>query len=148
MFKRAGGGGRRKKTVLAREEPLARVPPPPELLGDDARDMWIKQFAYLQDSNLIGPENFPLLVQYCNSWQHIVWCYRTLMAHAKNEPESYGITCKSADGTLKLNPAIRARSTHVNMLIRAGSLLGLDPVSRSRTVVSKVAKEDNPFIGH
>ncbi|WP_165946466.1 phage terminase small subunit P27 family [Pseudomonas aeruginosa] len=64
---------------------------------------------------------------------------------AEEEVQSSGITVTSAQGSPMKNPALTAANEAMRQMVTFGSLLGLDPSSRTRLIGGNKKPEANPF---
>ena len=123
---RAAGGGRKKNDAFVGvgDPSLTRIAPPEELRDESAISIWKIQSKNLIEAGMMAIDFAPILIAYCNAF--------SLMVHADEKILENGITSDSAQGGLKTNPAVNVRKDAVAQIARLGSLLGLDPLSRSR----------------
>lgn len=120
---RSAGGGRKPKPKAGQKSSITRIAPPDELHDEYAVSMWKQQSKILISRGLLEPEDGPILMAYCNAF--------SLMVKADQRVLDEGITADTADG-IKKHPAIAVRNDCISQLARLGSLLGLDPLSRTR----------------
>ncbi|HFS5769939.1 TPA: phage terminase small subunit P27 family [Providencia rettgeri] len=140
---RASGGGRRKNLpAKSGKSSITRIAPPDELMGDAAIKLWKTQSKILIERGTFELEDAPLLVAYCNAFQLMLTAEQVILKHAKMDLESGGITEMSGSGGLKKHPAIAVRNDSVSQIARLGSLLGLDPLSRMRSIGAKEKDDD------
>ncbi len=126
---RAAGGGRKSndaKTLPAAPvgEQLKEALPPEDLRDDVAVQLWQGQSQLLIERGVLTAGDLGTLLIYCNSY--------SLYLEAEKQICKEGLTVSSATGGLKKHPAINARQDALSMAIRNGSLLGLDPLSRTK----------------
>lgn len=125
---RAAGGGRKKgkskQLAVVTAEQLTCIEPPPQLRDENAIDIWNTTSEILIQRKVLSLADAAMLLVYCNSF--------SLYLEAEQEVLDGGLTVMSAQGGAKKNPAVNVRQDAISALMRAGSLLGLDPLSRSR----------------
>ena len=141
---RAVGAGRKPDTgnsvaVVNGSECLQKVEIPMGLRDENATQMWQTQSQVLMNRQILTLADLPMLLSYCNSF--------SLYLQAEQEVTKSGLTIETADGGLKKHPAMNARQDALSTLIRCGSLLGLDPLSRTKMFGggSNGESEANPF---
>lgn len=121
--KRAAGGGRRGNLPANTRSSISRIAPPPELVSEAARSMWRAQSKRLIERGIFEIEDGPLLLAYCNAFHWMLIADEQLLKET--------ITTSTESG-IKKHPAMNVRNDAVSQLARLGSLLGLDPLSRTR----------------
>lgn len=130
---RASGGGRKKNLPAKNQKSsITRIAPPDELMGEAAIKLWKTQSKILIERGTFEPEDAPVLMAYCNAFELMLIADRVILATAKKDLESGGITEVSGTGGLKKHPAVAVRNDSISQIARLGSLLGLDPLSRMR----------------
>lgn len=66
---------------------------------------------------------------------------------AQDSVESFGIVVQSSQGSPIKNPALTAANEAMRQMVTFGSMLGLDPASRTRIIGGNKQKTTNPFAG-
>lgn len=94
----------------------------------------------LTERGSFEPAHYPKLVLYCNAWHYKIMADQSVTAKAEAHQVSGGLTSEGGSGGEKTNQTFTARNVAFNHFIRAGSFLGLDPLSSAR--FSMNAKED------
>lgn len=145
MTIRASGAGRKKNVVQLSKKRAVNVSPPYELLSAIAEEMWRKQAKVLTERGTFEPAHYPMLVLYCNAWHYIIMADKSVTDKAEAHPDSGGLTSEGGSGGEKTNPTFTARNVAFNQFIRAGSLLGLDPLSSMRFSGNTKGDEYNEF---
>ncbi|UQG62773.1 phage terminase small subunit P27 family (plasmid) [Marinobacter sp. M3C] len=120
---RSAGGGRKKNRPPQTNSSITRIAPPVQLRDEFAVSIWKQQSAILIKRGCMEPEDAPVLLSYCNAF--------SMMLQADRMITEEGITAPTADG-IKKHPAVGVRNDCVSQMARMGSLLGLDPLSRTR----------------
>lgn len=143
MSTRASGAGRKKSVVQIVSKQSTPVQAPLGLLSPVAEEMWIRQSKALSEHGSFEPEHYPMLLLYCNAWHYIVLADNSLSNKAI--ASSFVLSCEGGSGGEKTNPVFTARNLAFNQFIRAGSLLGLDPLSSLRVPMSNAKDSYNPF---
>tara|TARA_R110001583_G_scaffold21308_3_gene80864 strand:+ start:17762 stop:18199 length:438 start_codon:yes stop_codon:yes gene_type:complete len=138
---RAAGGGRKKKDALLSvgDPTLTRVAPPEQCRDEHAKNIWKAQSKLMIERGTLSREDLPILVAYCNAW--------SLMIQSQDDMAKT-LYSSTADGGEKVHPSVNINKIAVGQLKMLGSLLGLDPLSRSRVVggsASPDPESDNPF---
>lgn len=133
---RSAGGGRKKKDALVSvgDQSLTRVSPPDELRDEFAVQIWKTQSKLMIDRGTLAREDLPILLAYCNSFSYMLEADRDITAH--------GFYTETGDGGQKKHPAVNVRNDAISQLKMLGSLLGLDPLSRSRVIGGGATKTD------
>ncbi|WP_219906100.1 phage terminase small subunit P27 family [Photobacterium leiognathi] len=125
---RAAGGGRKKgkskELVAVADERITHINPPDELRDDNAVEMWKTSAEILIQRQVLTLADAAMLLVYCNSFSLYLEAEQTVLLD--------GLTVSSAQGGAKKHPAVNVRQDAISAMMRAGSLLGLDPLSRSR----------------
>jgi len=124
---RAAGAGRKKKDALVSvgDPTLTRVAPPEQCRDENSRNLWKTQSKIMISRGTLAMEDLPILVTYCNAW--------SLMLETQEDMEKT-LYSSTADGGEKVHPSVNINKIAVGQLKMLGSLLGLDPLSRSRVV--------------
>ncbi len=120
---RAPGGGSKSSNLAVGDENIKLVRPPKELLDDFAKECWRENSKILIDRKTYSREDAILLMSYCNAFSMMLQC----------DTELAGIYwTESGQGGLKKHPLVNVRNDAVGQLLRLGSMLGLNPMSRAR----------------
>ena len=147
--KRAPGGGRKPKPTAQKRaagnpgkralndaEPefgaLLIAPTSPDWMGDYAREMWDKLAPELIDAQVLTLTDLHVLEGFCSAYGR--W------REAEEDVTRNGIIIKSIMGPKK-NPACTVANEAMRQMTSYGSVLGLDPSSRSRLIVPKAKKK-------
>lgn len=146
MPTRASGAGRKKNVVQIGHKQNEPIQIPSGLLSPVAEDMWNKQAKILSKRGRFEPEHYPILILYCNAWHYIVQADESLIKKASCMISSNGLASEGGSGGEKTNPVFTARNIAFNQFVRAGSLLGLDPLSSLRTPLKEKEDTYNPFL--
>lgn len=144
---RASGGGRKQNLSQKKKSSLTRIAPPDELLSEIAVRLWKTQSKILIERGHFELEDAPLLLAYCNAFHLMITAERVITKLAEKDLETLGLTDMGGMGGLKKHPALNVRNDSVSQIARLGSLLGLDPLSRSRMTGGggKEGEEGNEF---
>jgi len=139
---RAAGGGRKKNDALLSvgDPTLTRVAPPEQCRDENAINLWKAQSKIMISRGTLSREDLPILVAYCNAW--------SLMLETQDDMAKT-LYSSTADGGEKVHPSVNINKIAVGQLKMLGSLLGLDPLSRSRVVGTGLSgkgdEEENEF---
>ena len=139
---RAAGAGRKKNDALLSvgDPSLTRVAPPEQCRDENSINLWKAQSKIMISRGTLSREDLPILVAYCNAW--------SLMLETQ-EDMATTLYSSTADGGEKVHPSVNINKIAVGQLKMLGSLLGLDPLSRSRVVGAglsgKGEEEGNEF---
>jgi P27 family predicted phage terminase small subunit len=120
---RAPGAGKKQTNLAVGDESIKRAVPPAELMDEKAKECWKENSKILIDRNTFSREDAILLLSYCNAFAMMLKCDVELAG---------SFTTESGMGGLKKHPLVNVRNDAFNQLVRAGSLLGLNPLSRAR----------------
>lgn len=129
---RAAGGGRRKGGDLPVAVPsnqlLTRAPKVPDEFAESptATSIWKQTVKILIDRQHLTADHLPLVFTYCDSFD--------LYLRARKAIADEGFVANTEFG-IKKHPAVAVRQDALSSLLRAGSLLGLDPMSYRRLMV-------------
>lgn len=151
--KRAPGGGRKRKPTerkIAAGNPgkraLNKAAPEfgklamvdrPVWLSEDAGAMWDTVVPLLCSQRVLEPTDLHNVEAFCSAYGRWREGERHVVEH--------GITVESPMGGLVKNPAVTVINEALRQLAMFGSLLGLDPSSRSRLMGGNRSQTDNPF---
>lgn len=151
--KRAPGGGRKPKPIERKKAAgnpgkrgLNKAAPTygklvdvdaPAWLSDDARLMWISVVPLLCGQRVLEPTDLHNVEAFCSAYAR--W------REAERHVAEHGITVSGPMGGLVKNPAVTVINEALRQMATFGSLLGLDPSSRSRVMGGRPTREDNPF---
>ena len=145
MTIRASGAGRKKNVVRMTTKRSVQLQPPPGLLSSVAEDVWKKHAKILSERGVLDHEHHLMLILYCNAWHYIVEADASITENAIGMKASRGLASEGGSGGAKTNPVFTARNIAFNQLVRAGSMLGLDPLSSLRGGSSCKSDEYNEF---
>lgn len=146
MSTRASGAGRKKNVVQISNKQIEPIQTPSELLSSVAEDMWNKQAKILTERGRLDPAHHPILILYCNAWHYIMQADESLTKKASSIGSSNVLASEGGSGGEKTNPVFTARNIAFNQFFRAGSLLGLDPLSSLRSPLKTKEATYNPFL--
>ncbi len=121
---RSPGAGGKPNNLAVGDDSIKLVRPPAELINQHAIDCWKINSKILIKRGTYAQEDASLLLQYCNALAMTIICDAEILA--------LGATVEAGSGGLKLNPSVTAKNLYFGQLTRAGSLLGLNPMSRTR----------------
>jgi P27 family predicted phage terminase small subunit len=133
----AGNPGKRK---LNNDEPnfeLVTDIDPPEWLCPNSREMWGRVVPSLLAEKVL-----------CITDLHNVEAFCTAYANWRASQEAviqFGIVVQSSQGSPIKNPALTAAKEAMSQMVTFGSLLGLDPSSRTRLTGGKKPSATNEF---
>ena len=134
----AGNPGKRKLNKDEPEFKAIRSVKPPEWLDDIAATMWVMITKQLCGAGVLQVTDLHNVEAFCASYSR--W------RQAEAACAQYGVLIASDSGGYTKNPAYTAAAESLRQMAQFGSLLGLDPSSRSRLIGGgNKKKPDNPF---
>ena len=110
---------------------------PPEWLSDRAATMWRMLIPELLREHVVALTDLHNVEAFCTAYD------KWRMAEAA--VQQFGIVVESAQGSPMKNPALTAANESMRQLVTFGSLLGLDPSSRSRIIGGNKQTSTNEF---
>jgi P27 family predicted phage terminase small subunit len=129
----SGGRVVAKTPAFERDEPTV-----PDWLDGAALDEWRRVVPTLTSLNLLKPEDGPLLVSYCLTWQEV----SDLSAIIRAE----GLLETNPSGRRVAHPAVLMRAAAIRDLRPLAQHFGLSPWSESNIAAASVPDaEDDPF---
>lgn len=134
---RQGNPGKRKlNTNEIVSEELTIDTPPPDDLNEDGVLMWHFVLKELAPQGVVLKTDLETVANYCIAYQN--------RKMANRDIERYGSILESDSG-IKRNPAYNTLKESMADMAKFGSLLGLDPSSRSRLMGNADSQVSNPF---
>lgn len=135
--KRQGNPGKRKlnENELVSEQ-LTIDTLPPDDLNDDGVTMWHFVLKELCPQGIVLKTDLETVANYCIAYQN--------RKAANADIKKFGGTIETESG-LKRNPAYTTLKEALADMAKFGSLLGLDPSSRSRLMGNADNQSSNPF---
>lgn len=133
----AGNPGKR---ALNKDEPkFSEVTDidPPAYLPNRAAGMWAMIVPELLTAGVLAITDMHNVEAFCVAYDK--W------RMSEEEVQKSGITVLSAQGSPMKNPALTAANESMRQMVTFGSLLGLDPSSRTRLIGGNKKPEANPF---
>jgi len=110
---------------------------PPDWLSENASKMWQRVVPELLREQVLAITDLHNVEAFCIAYGN--WRL------AQDSIEQFGIVVQSAMGSPIKNPALTAANETMRQIVTFGSLLGLDPSSRSRLIGGKKTTTNNPF---
>ncbi|MGE6445053.1 phage terminase small subunit P27 family [Pseudomonas bubulae] len=133
----AGNPGKR---ALNKSEPqfskITNVDPP-DWLSDRASTMWKMIVPELLRENVVALTDLHNVEAFCVAYDN--W------RSAQESITQHGIVVAGATGGPMKNPALTAANETMRQMVTFGSMLGLDPASRTRLIGGNKEKETNEF---
>lgn len=133
----AGNPGKRK---LSKDEPdfsLVTDVDPPEWLDARASAVWKMIVPELLRENVLALTDMHNVEAFCTAYGN--W------RMAQESVRENGIVVAGATGGPVKNPALTAANEAMRQMVTFGSMLGLDPASRTRIIGGNKQKTTNPF---
>ena len=110
---------------------------PPEWLSARAATMWKMVIPELLREKVVALTDLHNVEAFCTAYDK--W------RMAEEAVQTYGIVVQSAQGSPMKNPALTAANESMRQLVTFGSLLGLDPASRTRIIGGNKQTSTNEF---
>ncbi|WP_144958459.1 phage terminase small subunit P27 family [Pseudomonas oryzihabitans] len=133
----AGNPGKR---ALNKNEPdfgLVTNIEPPEWLGENATKVWQMVVPELLKAKVLALTDLHNVEAFCTAYDN--W------RMAQDAVREHGIVVTGAMGGPMKNPALTAANEAMRQMVTFGSMLGLDPASRSRIIGGNKQKPTNEF---
>lgn len=141
-------GGNAGKRKINTEEPsydVIDIQEPPEELTGIARTIWEEYAPELIASKVLTMVDQHVFYAFCVSYAMWLDAVSQVLPEPDDDNQHIDLVSLTADGGEKKNPRISALTELQRNWERAGSLLGLDPSSRSRLVTPGTKGKHNPF---
>jgi P27 family predicted phage terminase small subunit len=110
---------------------------PPEWLSDRAATMWKMVVPELLRENVLAITDLHNVEAFCTAYDK--W------RMAEESVQKFGIVVQSSQGSPMKNPALTAANESMRQMVTFGSMLGLDPASRTRLIGGNKSKSTNEF---
>ncbi|MAD75152.1 MAG: phage terminase small subunit P27 family [Rheinheimera sp.] len=133
----AGNPGKRKLNDQEPDFSIIHSVETPEWLSENARVMFKLVTDELCREQVLTATDLHNVEAFCTSYSN--WRL------AQSEIDQNGITVEGAMGGLIKNPAVTVANESLRQLVTFGSLLGLDPSSRSRLIGAAKKPAGNQF---
>ncbi len=133
----AGNPGKR---ALNKNEPdfgLVTNIEPPEWLGENATKVWQMVVPELLKAKVLALTDLHNVEAFCTAYDN--W------RMAQDAVREHGIVVTGAMGGPMKNPALTAANEAMRQMVTFGSMLGLDPASRSRIIGGNKQQSTNEF---
>lgn len=133
----AGNPGKRALNKAEPEFSKITNVDPPEWLTDRAAQMWRMVVPELLRENVVAITDLHNVEAFCVAYDN--W------RMAQESVRQHGIVVAGAQGGPIKNPALTAANETMRQIVTFGSMLGLDPASRTRLIGGNKEKETNEF---
>ena len=133
----AGNPGKRALNKAEPEFSKITNVDPPEWLSDRAAQMWRMVVPELLRENVVAITDLHNVEAFCVAYDNWRMAQESV---AKN-----GFVVTGAQGGPIKNPALTAANETMRQIVTFGSMLGLDPASRTRLIGGNQEKETNEF---
>ena len=133
----AGNPGKRALNKAEPEFSKITSVDPPEWLSDRAAQMWRMVVPELLRENVVAITDLHNVEAFCVAYDN--W------RMAQESVREHGIVVAGAMGGPMKNPALTAANETMRQMVTFGSMLGLDPASRTRLIGGNKEKETNEF---
>jgi len=133
----AGNPGKRALNKAEPEFSKITNVDPPEWLSDRAAQMWRMVVPELLRENVVAITDLHNVEAFCVAYDN--W------RMAQESVKQHGIVVAGAQGGPIKNPALTAANETMRQIVTFGSMLGLDPASRTRLIGGNKGKETNEF---
>ena len=133
----AGNPGKRALNKAEPEFSKITNVDPPEWLTDRAAQMWRMVVPELLRENVVAITDLHNVEAFCVAYDN--W------RMAQESVQQHGIVIAGAQGGPIKNPALTAANETMRQIVTFGSMLGLDPASRTRLIGGNKEKETNEF---
>jgi P27 family predicted phage terminase small subunit len=110
---------------------------PPEWLSDRAATMWKMVVPELLRENVVAITDLHNVEAFCTAYDK--W------RMAEESVQQFGIVVQSSQGSPMKNPALTAANESMRQMVTFGSMLGLDPASRTRLIGGNKGTQTNEF---
>jgi P27 family predicted phage terminase small subunit len=110
---------------------------PPDWMSDRAATMWKMILPELLRENVIALTDLHNVEAFCAAYDNWRMAQESIQAH--------GTVVTGATGGPMKNPALAAANETMRQMVTFGSLLGLDPSSRTRLIGGNKEKATNEF---
>lgn len=135
--KLAGNPGKRALNTAEPKFSTVTSIDPPEWLSDRAATMWKMLIPELLREHVIALTDLHNVEAFCTAYDK--W------RMAEEAVQKFGIVVESSQGSPMKNPALTAANESMRQLVTFGSLLGLDPSSRTRIIGGNKQHSTNEF---
>jgi len=137
--KKALAGNPGKRALNKAEPNFSQVTDvdPPEWLSERAAGMWRMVVPELLREQVVALTDLHNVEAFCVAYDN--W------RMAQESVQEHGIVVAGATGGPMKNPALTAANETMRQMVTFGSLLGLDPSSRTRLIGGNKEKETNAF---
>ncbi|WP_047305231.1 phage terminase small subunit P27 family [Pseudomonas fluorescens] len=135
----AGNPGKRKLNTDEPDFSLVTNVDPPEWLCSYATQVWEMLVPELLRAKVLALTDMHNVEAFCSAYGN--W------RRAQESVISHGIVVSGATGGPVKNPALTAANEAMRQMVTFGSMLGLDPASRTRIIGGNKQKTTNPFAG-
>lgn len=133
----AGNPGKRALNTAEPEFSKITDVDPPEWLSERAAVMWKMILPELLRENVVALTDLHNVEAFCTAYDN--W------RMAQESIKEHGIVVAGATGGPVKNPALTAANETMRQMVTFGSLLGLDPSSRTRLIGGNKDKATNEF---
>ena len=133
----AGNPGKRALNKAEPEFSKITNVDPPEWLNDRAAQMWRMVVPELLRENVVAITDLHNVEAFCVAYDN--W------RMAQESVQQHGIVVAGAQGGPIKNPALTAANETMRQIVTFGSMLGLDPASRTRLIGGNKERETNEF---
>ena len=133
----AGNPGKRALNKAEPEFSKITNVDPPEWLSDRACQMWRMVVPELLRENVVAITDLHNVEAFCVAYDN--W------RMAQESVQQHGIVVAGAQGGPMKNPALTAANETMRQIVTFGSMLGLDPASRTRLIGGNKERETNEF---
>lgn len=133
----AGNPGKR---ALNKSEPdfsLVTNIDPPDWLSENARRVWLMIVPQLCSAHVLALTDLHNVEAFCTAYGN--WRL------AQDSVQEFGVVVTSAQGSPIKNPALTAANEAMRQMVTFGSMLGLDPASRTKIIGGNKPEPTNPF---
>jgi len=135
--KLAGNPGKRALNHAEPEFTKITDVDPPEWLSERAAVMWKMILPELLRENVVALTDLHNVEAFCTAYDNWRMAQESIQVH--------GIVVAGATGGPVKNPALTAANETMRQMVTFGSLLGLDPSSRTRLIGGNKEKTTNEF---
>jgi len=109
-----------------------QLPPPPDILGEDARQEWVRLTPETQALGLLRIADEKCFAAYCQAYGRWVQAERALAVMAVSDPQTHALLIKTSNGNVIQNPLVGVANQAARDMVRYAVEFGLTPSARAR----------------